>query len=99
MKALMIFRDRVTYGQRCLAALQSRGLEVVIVDHGSTWPPAVEWLKSLDVGVIRRSGGRHPRDLWTWDGLPDVVESERFIVTDPDTVPSDCCPDDWVERL
>lgn len=101
MKAFIIFRDRVSYGRRCVAALQAAGLDVVVADHGSTFPGAVAWLAGLEgQGVtVVRCGGGHPRDLWGRDWFRGLCGGERYVVTDPDVVPSDCCPPDWLDRL
>lgn len=44
----MIVRDRVTYARQCADALLAAGLDVVIVDHGSTWPPMRTWVHEMD---------------------------------------------------
>ena len=101
MKAFIIFRDRASYGRLCVDALQAAGLEVVIADHGSTYPEAVSWLAALegDGVTVARCGGGHPRDLWGRDWFRDMCGGDRYVVTDPDVVPSGCCPPDWLEHL
>lgn len=103
MKAYIIFRDRVTYGRRCFLSMMVAGLEPVVVDHGSTWQPATEWLQHLEADgytVLRRGGG-HPRGLWGWQPFWNmaVEAGERYVVTDPDVVPSEGCPVDWPDHL
>lgn len=102
MRAFIIFRDRVSYARRCMVAMMAAGLEPVIVDHGSTWPPAVVWLDHLEqsgVTVLHRGGG-HPRALWHWEPFQDARGvAERYVVTDPDVVPSGGCPADWPAHL
>jgi hypothetical protein len=108
--AFVIMRDRVTYAQRCVEALTTAGLDVVIVDHGSTWPEAREWL--AEVGMKPRQFwprvwhdfNMHPRDLWRLGGPLDGYlgprpADERFIVTDCDVVPDEDCPADWPALL
>ena len=102
MKAFIIFRDRVTYGMRCLNAMVAAGLEPVVVDHGSAWPQAVTWLNLLEAtgtGVIRRGPGYHPRSLWQDATFQRLCGNGRYIVTDTDVIPSEDCPLDWPERL
>lgn len=102
MKAFVIFRDRVTYGRLCVDALAAAGLEPVVVDHGSTWEPAKDWLAELAAaGVpVMRKGGGHPRKLWDWALFRGIVgTAERYIVTDPDVIPADGCPLDWPDHL
>ena len=100
MKAFIIFRDRATYAQMCLEALAAAGLEPWVVDQGSTYEPALGWLKGLNalgLPVLWRGGG-HPRDLWKWEPFRDVVgQDERYVVTDADCVPD--APLDWPQRL
>lgn len=102
MHAFVIARDRVTYTARCVTALHRAGLSVVIVDHGSTWPPMVDWLDHMEHHEdprysVWRDVNRHPRDLWRPGGpINALVEvGERYIVTDCDVVPDEGCPTDW----
>lgn len=102
MKAFVIFRDRVTYGRPCVAALQAAGLDIVIADHGTTHPEALAWLDDLEdqgVTVVRCGPGHHPRDLWAHGWFRNACGNERYVVTDPDVVPSDDCPPDWLQHL
>jgi hypothetical protein len=101
VKAFIVLRDRVTYAQACLTAMIRAGLEPVVVDQGSTWPSAVEWLDVLEasfVPVLRRGGGT-PQSLWSWEPFREARGDGRYIVTDPDVVPADYCPRDWPARL
>lgn len=101
MKAFIILRDRVTYARRCYAALSAAGLDVHVVDHASTWPAALSWLAALETPVLRRGENAYPWQLWTWGPFRDLMEHdpEPYVVTDPDVVPSDDCPPDWLSRL
>lgn len=101
MKAFVIFRDRVTYAQKCVAALMIAGLEPVIVDQGSTWPEAVAWLAWLEKGgrTVLRHGDAHPRSLWGWLPFEEQVVGQRYVVTDPDVIPAEDCPRDWPAHL
>ena len=101
LRAFIIFRDRVTYARQCAAALAAAGCDVCPVDCGSTWPPAVEWLDEMEAAgsLVLRRGGGHPRDLWSWEPFREACGTGRYIVTDPDVVPSDDCPAGWLGRL
>lgn len=97
MKAFVIFRDRLSYLGQCIAALQTANLEVHVVDHDSTYPPALNWLYDADVRV-HRLVNQHPQDLWKWTGLHRLVgDTEPYIVTDCDVIPT--APYDWVTEL
>ncbi len=95
---VVIVRDRVTVLQQCLQALEasSYGLDIHLVDHGSTWPPMLDWLHVAPYPV-HWCGDQPPRALWDWDGLPGIVKDSRYVVTDPDVVLD--CPDDWLCRM
>ena len=101
MRAFVITRDRVTYTHLCVTALTEAGLEPVIVDHGSTWPLAVDYLKAMEAAGVRvlYRGGGHPRGLWYWEPFRQLTGPDRYVVTDCDVVPSDDCPLDWPARL
>jgi hypothetical protein len=112
VKAFVITRDRVTYARQCVETLQAIGLDVVIVDHDSRFPPMVEWLADLELyadevsqdGVpwIVWGDNRHPRDLWRPGGpiAQLVPPGERYIVTDCDVVPdSDIRAASWWQLL
>lgn len=92
MICLVVTRDRLSHTMRCVAELARHELDIRIVDHGSTWPPMLDWLASCPYPVTAR-GDLPPRALWDWPGLPDPP----YLVTDPDVLLD--CPDDWLDRL
>lgn len=101
MKAFIICRDRVTYTHLCVTAMTEAGLDPVIIDQGSTWPLAEDYLTAMEtagVTVLRRGGG-HPRTLWSWEPFRQACGSDRYVVTDCDVVPSGECPLDWPGQL
>lgn len=104
MLAFVIFRDRVTYARRCVAALEAAGLDVVVVDHGSTYPQARDWLDQVYHGVadgqdpeadypdVWWSENRHPRDLWVPESsIPGKLSPIRMKVgPDERFIVTDC---------
>jgi len=103
MKAFVIMRDRVTYAHLCVTALTDAGLDPVIIDHGSTWPLALDWLAAMEtagIPVIRRGPGHHPRSVWDDSRFRELCgQADRYLVTDCDVIPADTCPLDWLARL
>jgi hypothetical protein len=102
VKGFIIFRDRVTYASRCAKALAAVGLDVVVIDNGTTYPPAKAWLEVIQVRGLAQvlwKGGGHPQEIWGWDPFRRACGEERYIVTDPDVVPDDGCPKDWLGYL
>lgn len=95
---IVITRDRVTCTRECIASLERYSeLDIHIVDHGSTWPPMLDYLSASPHPVHRR-GDNPPRALWDWPALPDIATWHgRYLVTDPDIIID--APDDWLEAL
>jgi hypothetical protein len=81
-----------------LESLSKYDLEIHLVDHGTTYGPMLTLLQETNLPVHWR-GDVMPRSLWEWPGLREIVGDRRYLVTDPDIVLDDKCPDDWVERL
>lgn len=110
MKAIVITRDRVSYAKQCVEALvRSDSItDIHLVDHGSTYPPMLDWLAGMagEVKLLTPSvrihchwmANAHPRDLWSNGTLASIVApGERFIVTDHDVVvPHE---ESWVDQL
>lgn len=96
---IVITRDRVSYTRLCIESLERfPDLEIHIVDHGSTWPAMVSYLDGLRHAVHYR-GDETPRSLWQWPGLRHIIGDREYLVTDPDVVLDDACPDDWLEQM
>ncbi len=101
---IIITRDRADYTERCLTSLRrfSDQLEIHIVDHGSTWPPMLHWLtaQATYMDNVHYCGDRPPRALWDdRELLRDIVGCREYLVTDPDLIFDEACPDDWLEQL
>lgn len=97
MKAFVIFRDRVSYAKQCVEALHQANLEVHIIDQGTTYPKAVDWLKRQPA-MVHYLPNHHPQRLWNTGILDTVVgRDKRYVVTDCDVVP--VAPLDWVAEL
>lgn len=104
MKVIVITRDRVTYTRKCVRRLlDTPGItDVHIVDHGSTYPPMLDFLGGAagtiydghDEPVARVhvhwKPTAHPRDIWANGTVASIVHpSERYLVTDCDILAPD----------
>ena len=99
MKAFVIFRDRVSYAMTCIERLEDAGLEVIIVNKETSYPPALEWLGETPLPVYSVANS-HPQDLWKEHWFINVVDpAARYIVTDCDVAVDRDCPEDWVDHL
>ena len=97
---IVITRDRVSVTRQCIASLERfPGLDIIIVDHGSTWPAMIDYLSGSPHRVVSLLD-RAPRQLWDGGGLSRLIgTTERYLVTDPDLVFDDACPADWLDAL
>lgn len=95
----IITRDRVSYTRPCIESLSKYpDLDIHIVDHGSTYGPMLDYLDTLSYPIHWR-GNCAPHSLWRWQKLEEIVKDSTYVVTDPDVVIDDSCPDDWLLRL
>jgi hypothetical protein len=89
-------RDNLERGFRRLVAwLLSVNASVVVIDNGSTYPPLLQYYEESKLQIIHSGSNLGPYAFWH---LGLHLEG-RFIVTDPDVVPSDECPADLIERM
>ena len=73
------------------------GMPPIVLDNASTWEPLLRYYESSGLTVIFCGSNLGPYAFWE-RGL-HREQSERFIVTDPDVVPSADCPLDLIERM
>lgn len=73
--------------------------EIVVCDNNSKYPPLVEYYKqnpdNITIKIYDHNGGHlMPKNL-----LRDMQVQDRVIVTDPDLIPYDTTPPDFIEKL
>lgn len=91
----IISYNRLKYLQRLIAWLQKHGQEnIIIVDNASTYPPLLAYLDTLPYRVVRLRENLGHLAVWKCGLFADILEEQYFVVTDPDVVPCETCPDD-----
>lgn len=96
---VIITRDRVSLTRLCVASFERyTDLDIHLVDHGSTYPLMVEYLRK-SLYPVHRCGSKPPRALWEWEGLNKIVGNQPYLVTDPDVVLDPECPEDWLDVM
>jgi hypothetical protein len=68
------------------------GLEVIVVDNASTYPPLLAWYENCPCEVIRLSRNLGPRAPWIC-GLVEERATDYYVVTDFDLDFSELPPD------
>jgi len=94
----IICRDRLTCLVGLLDWLESVGHadEVYLMDNDSTWPPLLEFYETTRHTVLHSEVNAGHKVGWSSGWLKQYVRRRPFIVTDPDLLPVDECPDDAV---
>ena len=90
-----------TYLRKMIGQLRDIGLpNIIVVDNGSTYPPFLEYLDSLEekLTVIRLNENSGPRRLFRDAALYDQLP-QYFCLTDPDLEFNSDLPPDFLERL
>ena len=96
MKALIIAFNRLTMLRNLADELNKAGLEVVIIDNNSTYPPLLEWYSETKYEVVRLNYNGGHQILW--NDLSYLITEKYYIVTDHDLDISGL-PADWVDVL
>lgn len=97
--AFVIARDIHTWLVRTVTALEKVTDEIYIVDNDSTWPPLLAWYETTPHTVIRLGRNLGKRGPWQAGIVEQYAHGRRFLLTDPDIVPYDTCPADWLDRF
>jgi len=98
----IISRDRFGCLFDLVDALFDKGYERIhIIDNESTYEPLLNWYDEIKrygikVHYIDNVG---PIGPWHVPECNEIMQKEKFIVTDPDLLPSDECPPDLIERM
>jgi hypothetical protein len=94
----VICRDRVTCTAALVDWLERAGQpRIYLVDNDSTYPGLLEYYETTPHQVVRLGQNVGPLDFWKMGLLEALNISTRYVVTDPDVVPSEDCPLDAVE--
>ncbi|MCB1010779.1 MAG: hypothetical protein KDB15_03860 [Microthrixaceae bacterium] len=100
LRVYITVRDRL----RPLLALvdwleRAGGVEIILVDNDSAYPPLLEWLESTPHRVVRTGANLGPRAAWLTGLVQRHGLDHPYVVTDPDVVPDPRCPLDLLDHL
>ncbi len=91
--------NRLTFLRMQIESLEKRGYRnICIIDNASTYPPLLEYYKSTPHTVFRLEKNMGYLALWE-SGIHKKFRNRFFVYTDPDVVPADECPDDFMEHF
>lgn len=84
--------------QRCIERYQKDGYRnIIILDNASTDVELKAWLHTLSCSVyfLDKNYGHHV--LWECHLFDDILKERYYVLTDPDVLPDETCPSDYVE--
>ena len=89
--------NRLEYLQKLIIWLEEVGMtNIIILDNASTYPPLLEYYKNTAHRVIFL--GRNVGYLALWEaGIFEEFRNNFYIYTDPDILPTEECPKDFID--
>lgn len=94
----IVNRNRVSGLRRLVPWLVDAGVtDITILDNDSTFPPLLDYYKTVPARVRRLGGNYGPWVFWNQRMENNV--STNYVMTDSDVAPTDYCPKDLMERL
>ena len=97
-------RDRVGVLRKLINWLLKAGYRnLIILDNNSTYPKLLEYYSKLEedsrVKVVLLKKNLGYKAIWLSNILEDMKISTPYVYTDPDVLPIDECPKDFMKRL
>lgn len=97
-------RDRLGVMKRLIDWLLGAGYrKLIILDNDSTYPPLIEYFDALErdsrVKVMRLGKNLGFKALWLSGVLESLKIATPYVYTDPDVLPIERCPKNFVKRL
>jgi len=94
----IICRDRVTCTSKLVDWLEKVGQEnIYLVDNDSTYEPLLEYYEKTPHNVVKMLGNTGHTGVWLHGVLDKYAANNYFVVSDPDVLPIEDCPDDAID--
>lgn len=92
--------NRLASLRQVVEGLERFGFEnLTILDNASTYEPLLDYLTGSPHNIVRLDRNYGHLALWHSGRFDDVIQRERFILTDNDVVPASDCPVDIAGHL
>ena len=72
---------------------------IIILDNNSTYPPLLEYYKSCNYTIHYLSENLGFLALWKSTLYDDIYSKSYYILTDPDVIPDENCPKDFIAHF
>ena len=92
--------NRLSYLESLVNWLEKAGCRNIhIVDNASTYPPLLDYLSKTPHTVHRMEKNYGHTVLFNAPEFKDVVDNQYFVLSDPDILPVEECPADFMQFL
>lgn len=96
----IISYNRLNYLKQLISRLEKdEYTNLIIIDNASTDKPLLEFLHSLSHKVHFLDKNYGHLVLWKSKLFDDIINNNYYVVTDPDILPIDECPSDYVKHF
>jgi hypothetical protein len=90
-------RNRYSMLHKLVQWLEAAGTQdIVIIDNASTYEPLLDYYRRSPHSIVRLKENVGYLSFWEM-GLDERFRDQHFIFTDPDVLPVDECPEDYLE--
>lgn len=94
----IISYNRLLDVKKCISKLSQDGYKnLIIVDNASTNEELLSYLHTINYKVHFLDKNWGPYVIWKSHLFDDVLKNQYYVVTDPDIIPVEDCPTDYVE--
>lgn len=92
--------ERVNDLKKLVARLESTGVRrIVFIDNDSTYEPLLRYYDNTAHQVIKLQRNEGHTAPWSRCIVRTLTPESMYIVTDPDVLPDDNCPDDFIDHM
>lgn len=89
--------NRLSYIKQMIESLEHKGYSnIFIIDNNSTYVPLLEYYETIPYKVFRLDRNLGHKAFWKSE-IFDEYRNRFYVVTDPDVIPIDECPKDFLE--
>lgn len=93
----IICRDRLSTLAQLLVRLESFGLKnICLIDNNSAFPPLLNFYDKTSYQVFSTGSNIGHKSPWESGFIKTLAPEDFYIVTDPDIIPTEECPDDVI---
>lgn len=96
----IISYNRLHYLKLLVESLENKGYtNISIIDNQSSYPPLLDYLSSTKHKVFYMDKNYGHKVFWIHESFRKIIETQYYVVTDPDILPIQQCPDDFMEQF